>query len=222
MKAFATLLALLPICVLGATVNIHKRDLEGQKLLGFRVVNEQLAVKYSQNGNKLLFDPTFQSSSSDQLGPGVYLSPDPYGWIASDTTLGVGHWRCAVFANEAQWLRVKVAWIPREWGPDPPPGSTQQCDVGNCWYPVGTASQNAGLTPANTVLLSAALGGNGPTLQMLIPNLVANDASLNIETRCFNVVNQNGMRNLESYGTADWNNPYPFGLAQPPTDILRP
>lgn len=67
-----------------------------------------MAEDYEKNGNKLVMD-TRPRPSSDQLGPGVYISPKAGDWFPSP-----GKYVCALYADTTQWDPANKAWVPEK------------------------------------------------------------------------------------------------------------
>ena len=68
------------------------------------LVLQELAKKYYDAGNTLVY---IQGHSSDQLGPGAYISPIRADWPMADV-----NWDCAVLADSTAWNLVNKAWVP--------------------------------------------------------------------------------------------------------------
>lgn len=63
---------------------------------------------YKDAGNTLVTDT--KSSSSDQLGPGVYTSPIAGDWFPTD-----GKYVCAIYAKDKDaWNALNKAWMPEK------------------------------------------------------------------------------------------------------------
>lgn len=68
------------------------------------------AKAYIAAGNTLIFDST---GSSDQLGPGQYISPTFNDWP--------GEWDCAILTSDpAAWNLANKMWVAATDGCDPP------------------------------------------------------------------------------------------------------
>ncbi|PSR81352.1 hypothetical protein BD289DRAFT_454851 [Coniella lustricola] len=178
-----------------------------QTLVAYRVVGAALAEKYIQNGNTLVVDP--DSSSSDQLGPGVYTSP-----IAGDWYPTQGKYVCAIYADTTKWNLANKAWVPAKVTAnfDTPSDDDEGC-IPTWWMGTGavfarskylTQIGGSGFTTDNTILLSQIDMGNGPNtkLQMLIPTaLVGSKNPLGIRTECVKFDQSAGNNGADSYAS---------------------
>ena len=68
------------------------------------MISQKTAKSYHDAGNTLTYK---KGSSSDQLGPGAYISPILGDWPTSDA-----YWDCAIFADTLPWDLVNKAWVP--------------------------------------------------------------------------------------------------------------
>ncbi|KAI1771034.1 hypothetical protein F4818DRAFT_220325 [Hypoxylon cercidicola] len=160
-------------------------------IVGYRTVNSEFAQRYHDAGNTLVYS---KSHSSDQLGPGAYISPTRGDWPLQGDTF----WDCAILADSSAWDRVNKAWVP-EFGTDP-------CTP--LWYSKGESNRNAylgdlGFTASNTVLLSKIDGFE--KLQILVPPaLIDKSGGMNFNVQCAKQTNQQGIAAISIYGDVDW------------------
>jgi len=160
-------------------------------IIGYRTISPGQAAIYQAAGDTLEWGGSF---SSDQLGPGVYISPRIADWDAAPT-----NWDCAILADSNAWNLVNKAWVPSINGCKP------------LWWGKGAQNRPAYLTdiggpsftPSNTALLSQAEGFQ--KLQMLIPpQLLGTSGGLNIKVQCAAKADADGIERISIYGEVDW------------------
>ncbi|KAI2631043.1 hypothetical protein GGR54DRAFT_182687 [Hypoxylon sp. NC1633] len=162
-------------------------------ILGYRTVGPDQAESYHKAGNTLVYQ---QGHSSDQLGPGAYISPILGDWPQEGGTF----WDCAILADSTAWSSVNKAWLPES--------------IGSCtplWFSKGEPNRNAylqglgaGFTTSNTVLFSQ-IHGFKEKLQMLIPpTLMGSSGGLNIHVQCAQKSNTKDIADISIYGDVDW------------------
>ncbi|KAM3466624.1 hypothetical protein MY5147_001949 [Beauveria neobassiana] len=161
-------------------------------VIGYRTVSAEQAKIYKDAGNTLVWTKT---ESSDQLGPGVYISPKYGDWPGQPNG-----WDCVILADSTPWNPVNKAWVP------------EKNDQGqNLWWNAGATARAAYLktiggsnfTPENTVLLSQIQGFQ--LLQLLIPpQLVKDPKYLKTTTQCAAKSDTAGIEAIKKYGPVDW------------------
>ncbi|KAI0887521.1 uncharacterized protein GGS22DRAFT_110619 [Annulohypoxylon maeteangense] len=157
--------------------------------------SQKQAQKYHDAGNTLTYNPEL-GVSSEQLGPGAYISPIRADWPMSDS-----NWDCAILADSTAWNLVNKAWVPE----------TADDGCTPLWYNKGKPNRDAylsgiggpGFTTSNTVLLSQI--HQFEKLQILIPSsLMGKSGGLNLNVQCAAKTNQQGIGEISVYGDVDW------------------
>ncbi|KAL9074799.1 MAG: hypothetical protein Q9157_004265 [Trypethelium eluteriae] len=175
-RIWTALVLLIPI----AASSLIKRG--PSVIIGYRSVNPDAVQSYQKAGNTLTYK---KGSSSDQLGPGVYISPVLGDWV-------MGSWECAILADSDAWNKINKAWVP-EIADD---GCTP------LWWSNGGGS---GFTTDNTVLLSKIDITGQQKLQLMIPAaLIGGSGGLKLQVQCVEKTNQEGLNQIGVYGNADW------------------
>ncbi|KAI3320492.1 hypothetical protein HD806DRAFT_506599 [Xylariaceae sp. AK1471] len=174
-----------------AAFSLDKRG--SSVIIGYRTVSPAAAKDYHDAGNTLTYK---KGHSSDQLGPGAYISPIRGDWPMEDI-----NWDCAILADSSAWNLVNKAWLP----------ATADDGCTPLWWAKGEPNRNAylkdiggpGFTTSNTVLLSQIDGFE--KLQILIPpTLIGKSGGLNIVVQCAEKKNQQGIDEISVYGDVDW------------------
>ncbi|KAH0556558.1 hypothetical protein GP486_005585 [Trichoglossum hirsutum] len=165
----------------------------GSVVVGYRSVSKTQADAYKAAGSTLTWDG---SQNSQQLGPGVYISPVYADWAGAAND----PWYCVILADSDAWNLVNKAWIP----------GTDGCK--ELWWGKGADNRAAylkdiagpGATPANTVLLSQIDGFQ--KLQLLIPPelLDANGGGLKIKAQCAAASDTAGSDAIKAFGDVNW------------------
>ncbi|KAI9662745.1 MAG: hypothetical protein M1829_006140 [Trizodia sp. TS-e1964] len=160
-------------------------------LVGYRTVSAEQALIYKNAGGTLVWSAP---RSSQQIGPGTYLSPTLGDWPGAGTS-----WYCAILADSGPWNLANKAWVPQTDGCKP------------LWWAQGVPNIPAYLTSVggpgfaldNTVLLSQISGFQ--KLQLTIPQqLHGASGGLNLVAQCAAISDTAGVEALKAYGSADW------------------
>ncbi|ATY59028.1 hypothetical protein A9K55_002230 [Cordyceps militaris] len=179
----------LALASLGAALPLEERG--PSVVVGYRTVSAAQAKIYKDAGNTLVWT---QSQSSDQLGPGVYISPNLGDWPATPSD-----WYCVILADSTPWNPTNKAWVP------------ERHNGKALWWNAGAANRAAYLReiggsnfrPDNTVRLSIISGFR--LLQLLIPpELIKDPNHLKTRTQCAAKTDEAGVRAIAAYGPVDW------------------
>ncbi|XXG96284.1 hypothetical protein Hte_002565 [Hypoxylon texense] len=186
------LLAALTVIVSTTASSLEKRG--PSVVIGYRTVSQKAAKLYHDAGNTLVYS----GGSSDQLGPGAYISP-----ILGDWPLeGEQFWVCAILADSTAWDSLNKAWVPE---------TSNIC--GPLWYAQGAPNRNtylqdvggSGFTTSNTVLLSKITGFHPEKLQILIPKAILDQKNgLKFNVQCVQQTDKQGIADISVYGNIDW------------------
>ncbi|KAJ4145453.1 hypothetical protein LMH87_004303 [Akanthomyces muscarius] len=180
----------LTLASLGAAAPLAERG--PSIVVGYRTVSKQQAADYKAAGNTLVYTG---SQSSDQLGPGVYISPKLGEWPGPDDG-----WYCAILADSTPWNPTNKAWVPKT-----------DNNGKALWWKAGETNRAAylkqiggsGFKPENTILLSQIEGF--PLLQLLIPpQLIKNPKVLKTTTQCAAKTDTAGVKAIAAHGNVDW------------------
>ncbi|EGX87934.1 hypothetical protein CCM_09557 [Cordyceps militaris CM01] len=202
----------LALASLGAALPLEERG--PSVVVGYRTVSAAQAKIYKDAGNTLVWT---QSQSSDQLGPGVYISPNLGDWPATPSD-----WYCVILADSTPWNPTNKAWVPERHN-----GKALWWNAGVAGMPsVSVAVLPSLLTtreqkkaanraaylreiggsnfrPDNTVRLSIISGFR--LLQLLIPpELIKDPNHLKTRTQCAAKTDEAGVRAIAAYGPVDW------------------
>ncbi|OAA56763.1 hypothetical protein ISF_07279 [Cordyceps fumosorosea ARSEF 2679] len=194
----------LPILALVGLVTTSPLAERGPSIfVGYRTVSAAQAELYRKAGNTLVYTG---SQSSDQLGPGVYISPNFGDWPGSPDG-----WVCAILADALLWNPVNKAWVPEFWNGKPLWWKKNEANM--VAYLKNIGGSNFVMT--NTIRLSIIDGFR--LLQLLIPgNMVENRKILNTRTQCAAKTDKKGIEAIKAYGSVDWSK-WPNVKGQPQT-----
>ncbi|KAI0157857.1 hypothetical protein GGR52DRAFT_179179 [Hypoxylon sp. FL1284] len=185
------------LTALAAIISVGSSSLEKRGpsiVIGYRTVGQEAAKLYHDAGNTLVYS----GASSDQLGPGAYISPIPEDWPLE----GDQFWVCAILADSSAWNLVNKAWMPDE-----------SDDCGPLWYSQGETNRNKylrdvggqGFTTSNIVLLSKITGFHPEKLQILIPKaILGKKDGLKFNVQCAQQTNRQAVAEIAVYGNVDW------------------
>ncbi|KAJ8123181.1 hypothetical protein ONZ43_g810 [Nemania bipapillata] len=176
---------LLTLIVASAVAFIDKRG--SSIVVGYRSVSADVAKQYHDAGDTLITPVLKRPPSSDQLGPGAYISPKRADWPLVPPDV----WDCAILAESTAWNLANKAWVPK----------TADDGCTPLWYNEGSK----GVSNRDAYLQS--IGGTGFTTSntLLFSQISGTGAGgLNLKVQCAARSNQKGIDDIDFYGDVDW------------------